>query len=444
MGITDADASKKRRKRRKPIHEQKFASYLSFNAPVTLCLGAFLFVYAMVLLCASPLLLQASPTETDLKRGEVLKPMVETFKNLPKNMPVMAAQLKDQLHNLRQRHGIADSNLIQQAQLAMNRLKEVRKDAADALGEEKSQEAQKEAGDRKGFVVLGMHRSGTSLLSGLLVNGLGYNVGGPLIGSAFDNEKGFFELLDAVLQNDEFMNLQRVWWSANMMAYDHEKALEHMKTGLAKFDHGKKALAFLNDAGNSPWLQKDPRMCITLKTWLPLLNSEPAVLWTYRHPMEVAHSLMKREKGFTLDHGLRLWIVYNMLGLQNSADLCRVYSSNDTIMTSPLAEVRRLANELSSKCGVPLPPNELSQEEVDKFVDPSLQHNTRSKYGQDLPVIESHGDCAIHEFTTDSPPGTPAYEMQQKLYLLAMRLYCDMESGIAYKDDYTGWPQLPK
>ena len=47
---------------------------------------------------------------------------------------------------------------------------------------------------RDGFIVLGMHRSGTSMLSGLLVSGLGYNVGKPLIGAAFDNEKGFFEL----------------------------------------------------------------------------------------------------------------------------------------------------------------------------------------------------------------------------------------------------------
>ena len=44
---------------------------------------------------------------------------------------------------------------------------------------------------RNGFIVLGMHRSGTSLLSGLLVKGLGYNIGGPLIGAAFDNEKRF-------------------------------------------------------------------------------------------------------------------------------------------------------------------------------------------------------------------------------------------------------------
>jgi hypothetical protein len=449
VGIADADSSIKRRRRRKAVSEQKFSSYLSFNAPVTLCLGVFFFVYAVVLLGASPLLQQDAPTDTNLQRGEVLKPMVDNLKNLPKSMPLMAAKLKDQLQSLRQRNGVADSNLIQQAQQAMEQLRADRKvpaaaAAAVSAGSSANAPAPKEAGDRKGFVVLGMHRSGTSLLSGLLVNGLGYNVGGPLIGSAFDNEKGFFELLDAVLQNDEFMNVQGVWWSANMMKYDYKKALADKNKGLVKFEHGEVALAFLNDERNAPWLQKDPRMCITLKTWLPLLNSEPAVLWTYRHPMEVAHSLMNREDQFTLDHGLRLWIVYNMLGLQNSAGLCRVYSSNDAIMASPLDEVSRLAQELTKKCGVPLPPNELTKEEVDKFVDPSLQHNSKGKYGQDLPVIETRGTCQIHELKTEAQSGSPAYEIQQKLYLLAMRLYCDMESGEAYKEDYKAWPELPK
>jgi hypothetical protein len=172
IGIADADSSKKRRRRRnKPFQEQKFSSYLSFNAPVTLCLCVFLVVYTLILFCASPLLQQAAPTDTNLERGVVLQPMVEHFKNLPKQMPAMAAKLKDQLHNLRLRNGMADSNLIQQAQHAMELLRQDRKKSAAAPGVTAAADAVvvvKEAGDRKGFVVLGMHRSGTSLASGIL------------------------------------------------------------------------------------------------------------------------------------------------------------------------------------------------------------------------------------------------------------------------------------
>jgi hypothetical protein len=170
IGIADADSSKKRRRRRnKPFQEQKFSSYLSFNAPVTLGLCVFLLVYTLVLLCASPLLQQAAPTDTNLERGAVLQPMVEHLKNLPKQMPAMAAKLKEQLHSMRQRNGMADSNLIQQAQHAMELLRQDRKKSAVASAVAAADAVVvKEAGDRKGFVVLGMHRSGTSLASGIL------------------------------------------------------------------------------------------------------------------------------------------------------------------------------------------------------------------------------------------------------------------------------------
>jgi hypothetical protein len=42
----------------------------------------------------------------------------------------------------------------------------------------------KEGKKTPGFMVLGMHRSGTSMLSGLLVKGFGYETGGPLIGAS--------------------------------------------------------------------------------------------------------------------------------------------------------------------------------------------------------------------------------------------------------------------
>ena len=290
-------------------------------------------------------------------------------------------------------------------------------------------------------MVLGMHYSGPSMLGGLLVTGLGYNMGGPLIGAAFDNEKGFYELIDAVLQNDEFMNLQRIWWSTNVINYNAEEALEAKKSGKATFQHGTKALAFLNNPDNAPWMQKDPRMCIMLKTWLPLLNSEPVILWMYRHPLEVTNSLIRHKASFTLDHGLRLWIIYNMRGIQNSAGLCHVYSSNNVILVDPMTEVMHLSRELMTKCGVPALPNELTEDQVEKFVDTSLQHN-KKRIGEGLPVIAKHGDCKVHQLVTKTPAGLYVYELEQNLYLVAMEIYCAVNSGEAYKDDYK-WPVLP-
>jgi hypothetical protein len=41
-------------------------------------------------------------------------------------------------------------------------------------------------------------------------------------------------------------------------------------------------------------LLKDPRLCLTLRSWLPLFRKLPAVVFTYRHPIEVCQSLVAR------------------------------------------------------------------------------------------------------------------------------------------------------
>ena len=108
-------------------------------------------------------------------------------------------------------------------------------------------------------------------------------------------------------------------------------------------------------------------------------KSEPAIVFTYRHPLEVAMSLEKREDDFDLEHGLRIWIAYNMRAIQNMAGLCRVLSSNDAVLANPLEEVQRIADELTNKCHVPAPPSKLTKTIVDKFIDPKLQHNKNKR-----------------------------------------------------------------
>ena len=254
---------------------------------------------------------------------------------------------------------------------------------------------------------------------------------------AFDNVKGFFERLDVVYQNDEFLNKQSVWWNLNVVKYDTQKALQMKKDGTVDFSEGKKALAFFNNPNNSPWIQKDPRQCLTLKTWLPLMSSEPAILFTYRHPLEVAKSLKKREE-MHIDRGLRLWILYNKAGLINSRGLCIVHSSNEAILAKPLEEIQRISNELTDKCGVPKPPRELTKEDVDRFVDPALQHNKADKEAG-RKVLEVHDGCDIHDY--DSEAKDADLKLERDLYLKAMRIFCDLKSGKAQKDDYE-WPEM--
>lgn len=416
-------------------------------------MALFLVIYFFVLLVLSPLLHQEAPKKAEMQHGEVLKPLmlsaVEKAKHIP-HVAVpgqiiaegMAGIIKRKIDQFRHNKGVTDAELMKKAAEELGSLRKQKNALREAEDRVVVDQAPAAPGKRSGFILLGMHRSGTSMLSGLMATGMGYVTGGPLIGGAFDNEKGFFERIDVVYQNDEFMNKQDVWWSANVVKYDHEKALKMMKEGAVDFGYGKKALTFLNDAKNAPWLQKDPRMCITLKTWLPLISSEPAVLFTYRHPLEVAISLRKREQNFPLEMGLRLWIVYNMRAIQNSVGLCRVFSSNEAILANPLEEVQRISKELTSKCGVPKPREELKQEDVDRFVDPSLQHN-KKVLGYGKAEIANIDGCSVHEFDSDAKAGSKEAEREKDLYLKAMTIYCDCKSGAAYKPGYE-WPKLAK
>ncbi len=195
-----------RRRRGKPLQDQRFSSYLTFGFQVTACLGVFLAIYVLVLISLTPLLSEETPNE--LKRGEALKPVMDPILAHLKRIPQepmqglaegVAEAMKKQFAESRQKLGLSDSSLIEKASAEVNHLRKNRGVVDDQASLKAKEElalhnVEPPAGVH-GVIVLGMHRSGTSMLSGLMVTGSGYNTGGPLIGSAFDNEKGFFERL---------------------------------------------------------------------------------------------------------------------------------------------------------------------------------------------------------------------------------------------------------
>jgi hypothetical protein len=283
-----------------------------------------------------------------------------------------------------------------------------------------------------GVIILGMHRSGTSIVGGLM-NKMGLSTGGPLIQPNFDNEKGFFERIDVVLQNDEIMRKQNTYYSYRTAYYDSLQGLRSVLTETGKFfNEGKHALAFLNNPKNFPWMLKDPRLCITLRTWLPLLSSIPSVLFTYRNPMDVALSMNTREtEHFPIARGLKLWYIYNKRAIQQSQDLCRVVTSHKKMMSQPHEELERIYFELRTKCHVPVP-RQVSREDINDFIDVKLQHGRTS-------LLDNYCSDPKTEFDALLPPEEKWKTNDLKhlqLYRSCVRLYCDLESYKAYQSDY--------
>lgn len=189
---------------------------MTFGFHATVCLAIFLLFYILLLVGLFPLLNQEAPITVPTRRGEVLSPVVQNAVEKIKHMPHVPGQrlaeglaenvvgtIKKKISDLRKTEGVTDSSLMKKAVEDIEAMRQqrqrpggagagaagVKSGAGAAVGGAAAVVAQAKPapGRRPGFMVLGMHRSGTSMLAGLMVIGMGYKTGGPLIGGAFDN-----------------------------------------------------------------------------------------------------------------------------------------------------------------------------------------------------------------------------------------------------------------
>lgn len=148
-----------------------------------------------------------------------------------------------------------------------------------------------------GVVVLGMHRSGTSLLIGLLES-FGYSLGQV-------SSKTSLLKPTATKENIVFRNINNQILSFNNSSWD-KPPNKQLQTN-AKIDQDMKH--FCLNLKSMKWGIKDPRMLLTYTTWQSRLPSHNLV-GTIRNPLSVALSLQKKNN-LPLEKGLNLWNSYN-------------------------------------------------------------------------------------------------------------------------------------
>jgi hypothetical protein len=149
--------------------------------------------------------------------------------------------------------------------------------------------------------VLGMHRSGTSCLTGTLQEA-GLSLGDCHTWNKH-NEKGNRE-------NQRFVDLHDAILGANGGAWDKPPVKITWSD-----KHIALAMELLADhAGEPNFGFKDPRALLVLDGWKKLF---PAIEFVgiYRHPNAVAKSLEKRSSK-TREESLRLWYAYNRILFQ--------------------------------------------------------------------------------------------------------------------------------
>jgi len=142
--------------------------------------------------------------------------------------------------------------------------------------------------------IIGMHRSGTSMITGIL-HKCGLELGGNLLMHGKDNPKGHFESLEFMHINQEILirNDGR-WHSPPKEIKFYPGMKEKMRHFLNKFNP-QKISGF-----------KDPRICLTFPLWYEVVHPEPikAVI-VVRPSLMIAKSLRERN-GFKLEKSGKL------------------------------------------------------------------------------------------------------------------------------------------
>lgn len=217
------------------------------------------------------------------------------------------------------------------------------------------------------LIVLGMHRSGTSALTGIL-GLLGADLGPSLEPPSADNQKGYFENTKAVSLNERLLTALGSAWSDVKPLPDR---WWDSQTARAFADEIKTVIA--GDFGSSPlWALKDPRMCRLSPLWIPAMveqGIQPRFILMNRHPVEVAGSLGERD-GFPEGKSYLLWLSHALESAKWSEGHPRVFVTYDQLLSDWREVTGRIADRLDVKW-----PNgpEKAANEIERFISPELK-----------------------------------------------------------------------
>lgn len=224
--------------------------------------------------------------------------------------------------------------------------------------------------NKKAVLVLGMHRSGTSALTRVL--GLsGMDMANDLMLANEANALGYWESVELTTIHGDILNSLNSSWD-DVLPIDEKSfqvdSMEQYKALLVDY-------IVREFSGSSRILIKDPRMCRLLPLWLDVLanlNVQVNVVLIFRHPIEVAKSLYKRD-GFSQQKSFLLWIRHVLDAEKYSRGLPRCFVNYAQLLTNPQQAVKSIAN-LNGIKGVKVDGNAIKA-----FVDTQYYHQRITK-----------------------------------------------------------------
>ena len=218
------------------------------------------------------------------------------------------------------------------------------------------------------MMVLGMHRSGTSSVAGVLTK-LGCALPKSLMPANAGNVRGYFESTAFMMFHDELLHSAGSVWS-DWRPFNTSWLISPVAAG---FRQRAKEL-FEEEFGDRPFpILKDPRICRFAPFWLDVLKDQgatPRAVLPIRPPLEVAQSLRAIHQ-LPVQHGLLLWLRHVLDAEYNSRSVER------SIFTWGEFRVdwRRVCDQIASETGLAWPRlSDRVAREIDAFLASELVH----------------------------------------------------------------------
>jgi glycosyltransferase involved in cell wall biosynthesis len=217
-----------------------------------------------------------------------------------------------------------------------------------------------------------MHRSGTSLTTGIL-NALGVALSEDLMPPTQDNAKGYFESVSIANIHDQILRVLGSAWNASTS----EKPFPDQWWTLPAVQPFKAQLKDLvrREVASVPgiWGFKDPRTARLLPLWngiIEELGLDARFVLVARHPRDVAKSLLKRD-GMDGTLAEQLWLEHTVDALTHGKKRLRAIVEYTRWFDDPIGEAKYMISSL----GLPMPADDKLREVIASLVSDELRHN---------------------------------------------------------------------
>jgi len=221
------------------------------------------------------------------------------------------------------------------------------------------------------LLILGMHHSGTSVVSNLTMMMGAYGGEQDELLLHPENPLKFFERRDVVALDEHRLEAGVAsrfgdrYEVPSWVAYGFDSA-HQSATKVHEQAEAREIVSKLNT--RRPWVTKDPRMCLVAEEWMPLLDA-PMCLIVHREPLSVANSMMIYSHNVSLAEWASVYEAYYTNAMRACNGKPTVVVQHADLVADPYGAVKKLHADLTAAgvTGLTLP----SEAQVTRLIKPS-------------------------------------------------------------------------